>query len=428
MTVRVGLYQRPGKPKPWVIRWYGEYDPETGKQRRYSKAYKLKLEAEEFQAEKQAELNRGGRRDKPMEISLGVFCDKFVETRLRNHSHSDQQCYGNTIRQLKEFFDAGVLLRKLDRQQAEAFISSRVRIAGRAKGQPLSGWSRAQHLKHCRALWGRAVKWGYVKENIFDSVQTPTKTTRSWHYLKPKEFRKLLAVAPDARWRAIYWALYGCGLRFGEAFNLTWADIDFDRGRVHIRNRPGTPELPPFTVKADGRGGASKERSVVMPKPVVDALTAWQTEAPEGVPFVFLTAQRFETVKLNWKRCQQGMPRVGATAPRPWQNRDMANNMLRDIKRQVRRAGIELTASMTVHTFRKSFGQNHADSGTPIHVLQQLMGHSSITTTREFYLHVDDANAQAATDRYERLLDTETETGVSDLATDARLTPGARKE
>jgi integrase len=80
----------------------------------------------------------------------------------------------------------------------------------------------------------------------------------------------------------------------------------------------------------------------------------------------------------------------------------------------------KLSASLNVHTLRKSFGQNHANGGTPIHVLQQLMGHSSITTTREFYLHVDDANAQAAVARYEQLFANVT---ASAGATDARLTP-----
>ena len=166
-----------------------------------------------------------------------------------------------------------------------------------------------------------------------------------------------------------------------------------------------------------------------MPKPILDMLTRWQAEAPEGVPFVFLTATRFETVKRNWKRCQAGLPREGAQKPRPWQNRDIILNVLRDIKRHARRAGIELTAPITVHTFRKSFGQNHADNGTPIHVLQRLMGHSSINTTRVFYIHASDANERAAVDVYERLLANFGQiTPTTGEKTDARLTPARKKE
>jgi len=70
------------------------------------------------------------------------------------------------------------------------------------------------------------------------------------------------------------------------------------------------------------------------------------------------------------------------------------------------RAGIRPTATITIHTVRKSFGQNHANTGTPIHVLQRLLGHASITTTREFYLQAADANERDAVARYEALLDT----------------------
>ena len=34
------------KRDPWLVRWYGEYDPVAGKQRRYSKAFKRKADAE----------------------------------------------------------------------------------------------------------------------------------------------------------------------------------------------------------------------------------------------------------------------------------------------------------------------------------------------------------------------------------------------
>lgn len=426
MTTRVGLYYCRAKRLPWVARWFGEYDPAKGQRRRYSKAFRLKRDAEAFQVSKQAELNSGGRRDAPVDMTVGAFCEKFVATCLRNHSHSDRVCYLNTINQLKAFLDSNRLLRLVDRQQAEEFISSRVRLDTKRKEKELSGWTRAQHVKHCRAMWRRACKWGLVAENVYDEVDAGHMATRPWHHITPGEFQLLLAVAPDARWRTVYWLLYGCGLRFGEAFNLTWADVDFENGRIHIRNRAATAELPPFVVKADGRGASSKERSVPMPKPVVDALTGWQGQAPEGVPFVLLTRERFEAIQRNWKRCQAGQPREGGLKPRPWQNRDMVNNMLRTIQQHARKAGISLTAPLTVHTFRKSFGQNHADHGTPIHVLQHLMGHSSITTTREFYIRVADANEQAAVKLYERLLAVQTaDRPASRTTSDAKVTPAS---
>ena len=51
------------------------------------------------------------------------------------------------------------------------------------------------------------------------------------------------------------------------------------------------------------------------------------------------------------------------------------------------------------------------------------MGHSSITTTREFYVQVADANERAAVDLYERVLAQHAGEGAVGGETDARLTP-----
>lgn len=115
----------------------------------------------------------------------------------------------------------------------------------------------------------------------------------------------------------------------------------------------------------------------------------------------------------------------GAKNPRPWQNRDIVNNVLRSIKRHAKRAGLKLTAPITVHSFRKSFGQNHADNGTPMHVLQPLMGHANIATTRAFYIHVGDASEREAVSRYGRLVaaPASAPTVAKVPATDAGMTP-----
>lgn len=85
---------------------------------------------------------------------------------------------------------------------------------------------------------------------------------------------------------------------------------------------------------------------------------------------------------------------------------------------------MKLTAWLTVHTFRKSFGQNHADNGTPIHVLQQLMGHANIATTREFYIRVAQGSEREAVARYERLLQKPVRGTESEKTIDVGLTPG----
>ncbi len=63
MITKIGLYKDKRKQRPWVVRWFGEYDPNTGKQRRYSKSFRLKVNAEEFQAVKKQDIGQGTPRD-----------------------------------------------------------------------------------------------------------------------------------------------------------------------------------------------------------------------------------------------------------------------------------------------------------------------------------------------------------------------------
>jgi integrase len=81
----------------------------------------------------------------------------------------------------------------------------------------------------------------------------------------------------------------------------------------------------------------------------------------------------------------------------------MLNNLLRDTKAYLKKAGVQLTAPFTLTTFRKSFGQNHANHGTPPRTFAKLLGHSDVSITMEFYNMVSDANEQAAAETIDRM-------------------------
>jgi len=51
---------------------------------------------------------------------------------------------------------------------------------------------------------------------------------------------------------------------------------------------------------------------------------------------------------------------------------------------------------LSVHCLRKSYGTNLANLGTVVHTLKELMGHSNIQTTMEYYLFSSDANKKKA--------------------------------
>ena len=69
----------------------------------------------------------------------------------------------------------------------------------------------------------------------------------------------------------------------------------------------------------------------------------------------------------------------------------------------LRRSGLELSASFTLPTFRKSFAQNHADAGTPTKTLAKLLG-NRVDVCMEYYNRVTDANEREAALAMDRLL------------------------
>jgi len=224
--------------------------------------------------------------------------------------------------------------------------------------------------------------------------------------MKPNEYHALLEAAASLREKVAYALFYTAGLRLHEAFNLTWDGLDFQENLLFVMNREATADIPPFSIKD------YEQRRIPLPQHAIDLLTRWQAEAPEGVPFVLLTADRFERVKAHW----QEIHKAGLS----WRNRYIVNHVLRNFKVHIKRAGIKSIGKLTVHTLRKCAGQNWADY-LPMNVVKELMGHSSITTTAEFYLAVDRDHERKAAESVQRLL----ENALPAEQTDVSLTYGA---
>ena len=153
-----------------------------------------------------------------------------------------------------------------------------------------------QIITNCPAIFKTAIRWNMTAENPFAGVEKPKKALRRRHHLKPAEYLRLLDAAPDLPWKCFHALAYTSGARFGELFSLTWADVDFENGQVKIDNRSGSPAMPPFHVKDD------EKRIIPLPRQTLDILTEYQTQAPEGVPFILLTAERYRLVLKRWQR------------------------------------------------------------------------------------------------------------------------------
>lgn len=167
----------------------------------------------------------------------------------------------------------------------------------------------------------------------------------------PLEIKRLLAVAPDARARAIVLVLLDTGLRVGELCALDGGDVDLAEGTVRVRK---------------GKGG--KSRTVYMSASTRRALVAYYGAAgwAEGDDPVW-RAER-TGARLNHQGVRLALQAMG------------------------KEAGVR---GVQPHRFRRTFALMSLRAGIDLHTLARLMGHTGIQILRQ-YLDLDDTDTAEA--------------------------------
>jgi site-specific recombinase XerD len=384
------------RKQPYLVRWYGEFDPTIGKQKRYSKSFSKRKDAELFIEQLKEEFDAGMSRDNN-DISLKELTDKFISTRKNILSKSTLDGYEDTINLLLKHFCPTVSIKKIRQEDAEEFIAGLALVSPEhiKQGKEISDSTRSRHLRQCKKLFSMAVEWNYLKNSPFEKIKSGKIRKQNWHYFSIEEFRSILEKTSDLRTKALYTTMYFTGLRSGEALNLLWdgINIDFEHNKLTVVNRASSQELPPFKVKD------YEERSVPMPRTVTDILIKLQESSESNNPFVFLSKKRFEWMqKKIWQEKFLNLGKAGE-----WVNRNLVNNSLKKFKVHCKKAGIKTSEKLNLHCLRKSYATNLANAGTPVHTLMKLMGHSSIVTTQKYYLHSSDANEKKAVEELEKM-------------------------
>jgi site-specific recombinase XerD len=162
--------------------------------------------------------------------------------------------------------------------------------------------------------------------------------------LSRDEIRRLLAMAPGLKLRAMLSLAYGCGLRAGEVVRLRVGDIDSAQGIIRI-------------VQSKGR----KDRNVMLPADILVLLRAWWKERPARQDAGVALADRWLFPSRVGRHCLT------------------TRQFLRLFRAAVAAAGIR--KPVTLHTLRHSFATHLLERGVDIRVIQALLGHAKLETT-----------------------------------------------
>jgi integrase/recombinase XerD len=219
----------------------------------------------------------------------------------------------------------------------------------------LSAVSAARALIAVRGLHRFAAAEGVTAVDVAKAVKPPTPSRRLPKSLTVDQVLALLTGAGGdspsdgpltLRNRALVEILYSCGARISEAVGLDVDDVDTRARSVLLR----------------GKGG--KHRLVPVGRPAIDAL---DTYFVRGRPELARRGRGTSAIFLN--------ARGGRLS------RQSAWQVLQDA---AERAGI--TSAVSPHTLRHSFATHLLDGGADVRVVQELLGHASVTTTQIYTL------------------------------------------
>jgi tyrosine recombinase XerC len=208
--------------------------------------------------------------------------------------------------------------------------------------------SVARKLAAIRSFGEHLTRTGIAASNPAELLPTPKRASRLPRVIPRDESARLLERIPartplEVRDRAMLELAYASGLRVEELRTLRTGDLDFESETVRVR----------------GKGG--KERVVPMGEPAQAALRRYlETARPtlagrDPEPTLFLSVRG-----------------------RPLHSSDVR----RRLERWVREAG--LPSGVSPHTLRHSFATHLLEGGADLRSIQELLGHSSVSTTQVY--------------------------------------------
>jgi integrase/recombinase XerC len=212
--------------------------------------------------------------------------------------------------------------------------------------------SIARKLSALRSFFRFLVKRGVISTNPAETVLTPKRGRPVPNYLPVDDMFRLLdgmegeSVAA-LRNRAIFETLYSTGVRVAELSGMDVGDVDFDSGFVRVI------------------GKGNKERLVPVGEKALSCIRSYVERRGKGM-----------------------RPGVSSTEPLFLNNRGgrlSTRSIARLLDKVVQQLGILHPTSP--HGLRHTFATHMLDAGADLRVVQELLGHASLTTTQR-YTHV----------------------------------------
>lgn len=274
--------------------------------------------------------------------SINEYLDSLIaEVHL---SKNTQLAYSNDLDKYKEYLEKNDIfeVEEIKKEDIFSFLEY-------LKKKNLKPQSIAHYLTSIKNYHKFLLQNEYLDKDIAESIERPKLVKKLPNTLTVEEVDKLLdirTVTPfDYRNKCMLELLYGTGLRISELLSLTINDIDTIN----------------CTIRCIGKG--NKERIVPINDYVIKALNSYLEVRP-----ALLKNKKTKELFLNSRG--EKLSREG---------------FFKELKKILLKKG--LNPNVSPHTLRHSFATHLLEYGADLRVIQEMLGHSDVSTTR-IYTHI----------------------------------------
>lgn len=363
------VFRRGKRKKMWVARWWEDVIGPGDTLARVRRAEILgtiaeiptRRHAEQLLSDRLRSINTGEFRPSSSQTFRDYAESIWLPEVLPTLKHATKKHYRYVLQvHLCPAF-GDTQLRLISRDAVQAFLSAKLR----------SGLSWAT-VKHLRTVFGAVMNAAEMSELISSNPVRKTRMprrapARERAAIAPEKIRELLNALPEPS-GSLAWLLVLTGLRIGELLALRWRSVDLEHGVLRVTETV-------YDGHFDTPKTQRSRRSVPLGPAAIRILTARKPAVTKPDALVFPTREGSAFDRHNLSR--------------------------RQLKSTCKKLGLE---GISWHWLRHANATLLDAVGTPLGTVQALLGHSSSEITREIYLHSVPADARAAVEKVEGLL------------------------
>ena len=287
---------------------------------------------------------------------MNELIDKYIEHLRdeRNLSAHTLRNYLSDLNQFQQFLcDSEFCLEdsgKIDQQKVDIHVA-RAYLASLNKDRKKTSVGRK--LAALKGFFKYLAATGRVDKNPLLLIQTPKQDKPLPSFLSVDDVFQLLGGIKikgslDRRDRAMLEVFYSTGIRVSELVGLNWGDVDFQLGIIRVT------------------GKGSKERIVPIGTIAMQALQDYSLEH-----------------RKNWNFSCKGEKAVFLNRHG---KRMTTRSVARSVAKHLKSCGIAV--HIGPHGLRHTFATHLLNSGADLRVIQEMLGHASLSTTQR-YTHVN---------------------------------------